>query len=369
MSSADSIKRRPKIAEIDVVRAVAILAVILIHATSEGTYIPTFGSSTQKLFFSVNMFGSFAVPVFIFISGLVLFYGYFDRWKPIDSFKFYGKRLISVVYPYLVFSLFYFLYFPLLFTGKMSLSVSSFLDQLPWGDAGYHLYYMIIIFQFYLLFPLLITLAKSARLVERGLALIGLAVQVGFYVITYGQVVQHAPSLFITYFAVFLIGASVGIHYAAVSAWARRNWLWLVALAVLVGAVYVGMFWAARYEKAHIAGYWFRIAYNAFAVSSGIALIGFGKWLIERAPRLSKPVLRLGQVSFGMYLLHPAVLSTFKELVGVPGGITGFRFYIAGGFVVTVAITWLIVEAYYKAKHAIAPPKNARKSPAVGGSA
>jgi probable poly-beta-1,6-N-acetyl-D-glucosamine export protein len=369
METKNAIKPRTKITEIDVIRAIAILAVVMIHATSGGTYVPTIGSLTQKLFFSINMFGSFAVPVFIFISGLVLFYGYFDRWKAADSFKFYGKRLLSVAYPYLVFSVFYYLYFAYIFTGKMSFGVHAFLGLLPWGDAGYHLYFMIIIAQFYLLFPILITLAKSSRLLGRGLALFGLIVQVGFYIVTYHINVPHAPSLFITYFAVFLIGASVGVHYAAVSAWARRFWHLLVALAVLIGASYVGLYWGMNYYKAHIADYWFHIAYNAFAIAAGIALIGFGKWLVERAPKLAKPLLRLGQMSFGIYLLHPAVLALFNYVIPAPGNILGFSLHIAAGFIVTVAVTWLIVEAYYKIKQTLRPSKGKRQTTSVSRSA
>lgn len=352
MQASNLIKRRPKITEIDIVRALAILAVVMIHATSEATYIPAAGSLTQRLFFSINSFGAFAVPVFIFISGLVLFYSYFDRWKAADSFKFYGKRAISVAYPYLVFSLFYYLFFYVLMM-RYPFGVRTFLNLLPWGDASYHLYYLIIIAQFYLLFPLLITLAKSSRWFERGLALLGLVVQTCFHIVTSGTVVPHGASLFITYLAVFLIGASIGIHYATVSAWARRYWAGLVALAVLIGIIYIGMFWSVNYYKAHIAGYWFRVAYYAFAIAAGIALIGFGKWLMESAPRLAKPVIVLGKMSFGIYLLHPAILSTFKYIFKAPGGTFGFSLNIIAGFIVTVAVTWALVELYDRVKKSI----------------
>jgi len=254
MSAPTSNLARPKITEIDIVRAFAIFAVVLIHATSEATYIPAAGTVSQKFFYSINQFGAFAVPTFILISGLVLFYKYYDKWTARDSLHFYGKRLISVVYPYLAFSAFYLVYYGYQNTGQLAFDIPTFLDKLPWGDASYHLYYMIIIFQFYLLFPLLITLAKSTR-VSTGLVVIGIIVQGGFYWATYKITVPHGATLFITYFALFLIGAAIGIHYAKVSAWARRYWIPLCILALLVGATYVGLLWGDRYYKTSVPLY------------------------------------------------------------------------------------------------------------------
>jgi probable poly-beta-1,6-N-acetyl-D-glucosamine export protein len=356
---------RPKITEIDVVRAFAIFAVVLIHATSEATYIPASGTLTQKFFYSINTFGAFAVPTFILLSGLVLFYRYFDNWKASDSLQFYRKRLISVVFPYLVFSAFYQVYYGFQNTRQLSFDAGTFLDNLPWGDASYHLYYMIIIFQFYLLFPLLISLAKSSRWAERGLAIFGIVVQIVYSFVTYGKMVPHGASLFITYFALFLIGASIGVHYAALSAWARRYWIALVAIALLVGATYVGLFWGNIYYKISIPLYWYTIVYNTFPVAVSIACIGFGKWLIETLPRLSKPVLRLGQMSFGVYLLHPAVLNAFKWFVPAPGNIMWFSIHTFAGLLVTLFGTWVLVEIYYKLKKLIFKGKGHR-SPSVG---
>src|SRR5438105_649855 len=72
-----SMGKKPKIVEIDIIRAIAILAVVVIHGTSNAVMLPL-GTVSQAVFFAVNRLSHFTVPVFIWVSGLVLFYSYYD---------------------------------------------------------------------------------------------------------------------------------------------------------------------------------------------------------------------------------------------------------------------------------------------------
>lgn len=356
---------KSKIPELDFVRAFAIIAVVLIHSTSEATVIPESGSLTQIFFYTVNKLGAFAVPVFIILSGIVLFYRYFDQWKASDSLTFYKKRIISVVYPYLAFSLLYYFFYQYLYNGKIFFDSRAFLDLLPLGDAAYHLYYMIIIIQFYLLFPIFITLAKQSRLFERYLILIGLLIQGGFYVYIhwFNTTIPNRASISLTYFALFLIGAAIGIHYSKISAWIERNLKWIILLTILIAITHVGMHSAGTYWRIKIENTWYMLVYNAYALLMTIALIGIGKWILKRSPMLSKPFIRLGKVSFGVYLVHPAVLSSYKMYFPASGGTLAFSLNVFIGFIAALFGTWLIVEAYYLIKQTIRPSKKRPAKP------
>ena len=72
---------RPKLTEIDIIRAIAIIAVLVIHGTSGATQLPL-GTGSHAVFFILNKASLFTVPLFIWISGVVLFYTYYDRWEP-----------------------------------------------------------------------------------------------------------------------------------------------------------------------------------------------------------------------------------------------------------------------------------------------
>ncbi|WP_051240389.1 hypothetical protein [Paenibacillus alvei] len=57
--------KRERIQELDAYRALAIMAVLAIHATSEAL-AATIGTRAYPLYLLVNTFSKFAVPVFIF---------------------------------------------------------------------------------------------------------------------------------------------------------------------------------------------------------------------------------------------------------------------------------------------------------------
>lgn len=59
------LKKKERIMELDIFRSFAIMAVLLIHATST-TLVTTQGTSSYYPYLFANIFSKFAVPVFIF---------------------------------------------------------------------------------------------------------------------------------------------------------------------------------------------------------------------------------------------------------------------------------------------------------------
>jgi len=157
--------RREKIPEIDFQRAISALAVITIHVTAKYTGIHDFGKLQLSLAFIDNVVG-FAVPSFVFISGLVLYRNYNVLQGSVLTF--YKKRFARVIPVYLLFSLFYILYSSTRnftnFQGISHISFGSVMFKLFTGGACSHLWYFGILFQFYLLYPLLLKLYKKYEL-------------------------------------------------------------------------------------------------------------------------------------------------------------------------------------------------------------
>ena len=71
---------------IDVLRGIAIIAVIIIHITSYFTKFTTF-SPLVIILASIDIYAHFAVPLFILISGYVLGLRYSDNYKGAMSDK------------------------------------------------------------------------------------------------------------------------------------------------------------------------------------------------------------------------------------------------------------------------------------------
>ena len=120
---------------IQIFRAIAIIAVVMIHTTPHGHY--------QVI---CRPFINFSVATFLFLSGYLTKVEN-DNWP-----KFYKKRIIRVFIPYVIWTLLYTLAFH---------DIKLLPTNLLTTKAAVHLYYIFVYIQFVLLTPLIGKLAKS----------------------------------------------------------------------------------------------------------------------------------------------------------------------------------------------------------------
>lgn len=136
--------------EFDYIRVFAAMSIIVIHATS--TYI--YGS---MMAYYANQFVRFAVPLFIILSGLLLFLS--DSGKKSNALNFYKKRARKMIIPFIVWTAFYIVFsnISIIKAGKFGLYdfMALFFKGLIYGNGYDHLYFMTIIIQLYLLYPIL----------------------------------------------------------------------------------------------------------------------------------------------------------------------------------------------------------------------
>lgn len=140
-------KQNIRLQYVDSIRVIGMFSIILIHVTS--IFLPSNSNA-----YILNQLSRFGVPIFFILSGIALYYNY-----PIISsnnlFKYYKKRFISIVIPYLLWILIYFIYeyrhnISDFFTVETIVKIirSVFIGKRQ-------LYFLIIMIQFYIIYPLL----------------------------------------------------------------------------------------------------------------------------------------------------------------------------------------------------------------------
>lgn len=134
------------------IKGLAIIAVVLVHVLA---YLPgIYHGSWQLFFIGIDQLARFCVPAFLLISGYGLMYKYRDHTH-INYLSFLKHAASKLLPLYLLWSLASILIIKSVpawsfFNQPMSLWV-----QLLFGQADYQLYFVIVLLQFYLLFPLL----------------------------------------------------------------------------------------------------------------------------------------------------------------------------------------------------------------------
>lgn len=143
-------------------RLISIIAVLIIHSThySQVQFSKNLDFYSSDFFYVIlNQIARFSVPVFIILSG----YGLTARYsKKMDIKEFYQRRFIRIGIPFLFWT-----FIILLFQKKFYLDFDFFkklIYYLTITGVDYHLYFLIIILQCYLIFPFLNQINSTAFL-------------------------------------------------------------------------------------------------------------------------------------------------------------------------------------------------------------
>ncbi|WP_411349863.1 acyltransferase [Paenibacillus sp. WLX2291] len=170
---------KQRLGEIEILRGMAFAAVVLQHSIAHYSVVPELAMADGTRLTLLLIAAKFAVPAFIFITGLVLFYNY-DGELAYGSFI--RKRFKDIVVPYLLWSLLYMVLNGILLHQPPFAWLPDMLGFWITGKSSYHLWYIVMIIPMYLLFPLLRSVVRRLDLVIRDngrralLAVVGLTV-------------------------------------------------------------------------------------------------------------------------------------------------------------------------------------------------
>lgn len=242
-------------------RIVACLMVIAIHITAAPVVTLDKNSIIQLFFLFINQVSKPAVPIFIFISGFLLHHIYAN--KSIHLFTYYKKRLPALIFPYIVWSLGYYLLYVKL--GYYPLNIKFALTGLMWGTFIYHLYFMIIIIQMYILYPLLKMCGN--RWGEIKLFIGVLVIQLLLIKVPF----EHRDRIFITYLSYFTFGILLQSLYSKIN-FKSLSYGIMLCLFILFGILNTSVFLVHQNGWFEIASIWDSLIYVDLSLSAILVL-------------------------------------------------------------------------------------------------
>ncbi len=308
--------------ELPYIRGIAALGILIIHATGGFVVFSEFGSRAMNLGIFLNQFFRFGSPVFMMISGMVIFYNYRSK-EDLDIGRFYRKKLRYIFIPYILWNLIYFFYGRGFDLSGQAL-VSLFKDILL-GSGHDHLYFIFLIFQFYILVPWFLTFLPK-EMEERPYRLLVISFIFQFLVISYGRYFKLSTAegfigLFnriywktaLAWQYYFILGGTIGVHYFKVLDWVKENRKKVNLGFFIASALYVGQVYLAVYREASIGIYdkfgSLRPTTMVFASVSILYFLALTNKFVGR-----KRVLKdIGVYSFGIYFSHPLILEALRS--------------------------------------------------------
>ncbi|WP_145408952.1 acyltransferase [Paenibacillus xylanexedens] len=345
-----SVNRPKHIGYLDFYRAIAIIAVVAIHATS--TAVTHYAKNTfqQEFYYFWNQFFQFAVPAFLFLSSLVLFYNYNSKardrgWVP----AFYKKRLLYIFVPYLVWSFIYFVVKQVI-AGKQPVDhLERFAGQLLTGTAHTHLYFFLIILQFYVIFPILLSLTRHA-VFTKYMPLYFIAAQAVFYMIHLQVHFERMGSMLPSYFIVIGFGAWMGLNFEKALR-ILHSFRFVVLAALIAGGgifIYGSSYVKIILEDMPFVTYALLFVFrNLFTLTACLLLMLICEQLGTRKIKHSSPLKvrailnSLGTVAFGVFLIHPLVLLFWRrEFTTVFA--SHFSMGIILSYLAALGLSWLL---------------------------
>lgn len=367
-------KQITRLRVIDVLRGIAFLAVVLQHVIAGIFYVPNIAPSSVIGGTTILAVVRFAVPAFVFISGLLLFFNY-D--KEIGYKQFIKKRFIQIIIPYVVWSAFYVVWLKFVFgfeargvwNGTLS-ALTEIGQAIITGTGNYHLWFMSMLIPFYFVFPFFKLWFGRNRPVIWNLFVVVLFMVGNFFalvLLSKGALVQmlgnfygiahyldRNPLLWTFY---FVLGALAGVYYPkfmeinrktallSLLAWGGFIYFMYVDISEINSTLTPNNYSLSANVSAPLSpiNYWFLIL-------SILVVINFSSVIESKTEKLSKLLVVIGKYSFGGYLIHAFILHLILDVLVKYLNIVNIYLLMVSAFFVCVLVSILLTSLIGRVK-------------------
>lgn len=330
------IMKTKRLSQITVMNALLCLFVVMIHLTFSPLSELIIGSAPHIMIFAVNKALSFSVPAFIFLSGFKLYKCYTTRSLVVAQFL--KRRTYKIVMPYFFAVLIYIAYF-----GIKGWLDGNIFEYLILGTISAHFYYIVVLVQLYLLFPLIFRLfTEHSRTVFAVSAFITLFsvifLNTGYWDRFFGT--------YIFYFVFGMLWAKYDLYRIF------RKMLYKICTAyAFIALIHICLLYLREYKEFAYRMYPIvNMIYSALAI---IVLYAASKMLLKRSKTLVAISGLLGECSYSIYLYHLLVIFILKYDI-----LPRFALSVSGRFFVMTIVLYGLIAVYCIAIHRLRREKN-----------
>ena len=341
--------RKERIESLKFMRVTAMLLVVLIHVTGGALGKLSPDDPLYFIYLMLNRFTRFEGAVFVFLSGLLLFYNYASRPFTKKTWKnFYKKRFLYILAPFFVWSIFYEWYS--IYIGIRTFEgIGPIVKSILTGHSFYQLYFILILVQLYFLLPLFIYLMHKFQWFKKYMPIIGIIVEIMVQTIMKQYDIQLGFPLFTGYIASFLFGGWVATYYPILKKeWSTRRLMLAILSAAVLGLVYTALYYYRNIMGMTAIPY---IAFKLLAVVYFLVacyvLFKASIWLEQHGSAwLNKWAEHLRIYSFGFYLVHPWLLYVWQQLL-VPETMTQYHTFMFIRYIAVLLSCYLLIRGVH----------------------
>ena len=340
---------KKEIASIYYVRFFAMLMVVLVHTTAQYAHLFDVPSISNTFYFFLNHIVRVEGGMFVMIMGIVFFYMYRDRPLTMETlWAYWKKRVVYILIPYVVWSLIYEV--EMWYYQDRVLVFSEVVHRILFGESKYQLYFIFIVVQFYLIFPLLMVMVRKWGFFNKYLWLFGLLIEFAYFKFSMATHYVQVPFL-LTKIGPYLLGAWIGMHYESILLKMTKTKLITSGLiGFALGLTYVFI----RYRNTYFDRLALEVDYVKwigilFMAIGSLFFFYFAEYLVKTSSEKSIHRMRsVANYSFGYYLMHPLVLLQVMLLIPTrempfPWHITIFLQYV-----ITIILCYFIIWTFHR---------------------
>jgi membrane-bound acyltransferase YfiQ involved in biofilm formation len=299
--------KKKHVNEISFLRSVACLSIVLLHSIVWGmeyiSFLSDLPSYSQVLLDSLTMVLYYGTPTFIFITAFILGYSY--KEKETISPNFLMKRLKFILIPYLFMAVLYAVPYSLVSVEQFFLKVAA---NIFIGD--FHAYFVLIIFQFYLLFVLFkrwLDTHSPFRVILFCLFVNGIYLSIFNFTnpidFVYGNYIWERfywiP--FLGWIFYFSVAYYIGRHYRVFTAYLSKYRAYVLIAPFLTGIILLYLY--------HSGLITIHSSKRIDILFHTLSIIVFILYVARKMKAVPSLFLLINKYSYGIYLLHTCFMS------------------------------------------------------------